>query len=206
MTNRILWIGLYALLLLCFFLTGFYFPNLALAGFYMLPFMLSILYGYFKRVTGAFSTFVVGLALYGLMAVISCGVLATFESFWIYIENLPIIWAEINTFNEALAGVMILLIGVFASQIPLGAFGVFIGIGIDKLGKTLQRSKERIITYGNFTNEGVTKTGVVKVRVIGTIPENLYEWMKKEIEAGNFVNQSHIMEAALKQLKEKAKK
>ncbi len=109
----------------------------------------------------------------------------------------------IDTFDEAFAGAMILLIGTSAGQITLGILGVVVGIGLDKLEGIVSPSEERIATYGDFTSEGVTKTGVIKVRVIGTIPESLYKWMKREIEAGNYTNQSHIMEIALGQLKRK---
>lgn len=169
--------------------------------------MLSVFYGYFRRVIGeAFSTLLVGLILYGFVAVTLCSILTSFELFWPYLENLGIIGFEyIDTFDEALAGVMILLIGIFAGQITLGIFGIVVGIGLDKLEGILSPSEERIVTYGDFTSEGVTKAGVIKVRVIGTVPESLYKWMKQEIEAGNYVNQSHIMETALRQLKRKEK-
>ena len=45
-------------------------------------------------------------------------------------------------------------------------------------------------------------TGVTKVRIIGTVPEDLVEWMRKAIEAGDYVNQSHAIETALKKLRE----
>ena len=40
------------------------------------------------------------------------------------------------------------------------------------------------------------------MRVFGTIPKELYEWMQREIERGKYHNQSHVIEVALKKLKE----
>lgn len=66
-------------------------------------------------------------------------------------------------------------------------------------------TRMRIRTFGDFTGEGVTRMGVEKVRIIGTVPKELVEWMQREIEAGNYVNQSHLLEVALRQLKEMGK-
>jgi hypothetical protein len=188
----------------CFFFIGLYFPSSALASFFVLPLALSILYGYFiKDVKETMSIIIIGLILYGAITGILCGILSTLQPFWRHLENWPFLFPEITMFDEAFATIFILCLGFFALQIPLGVFGAFIGLSAEKLKKTLRTSEKRVLTYGDFTTEGMTKTGVMKVRIIGTIPKELYEWIKKEVESGNYVNQSHIIEAALKELKEK---
>jgi len=46
----------------------------------------------------------------------------------------------------------------------------------------------------------------MRVRIFGTVPKDLYDWMQKQIETGKYHNQSHIIEAALKLLEQKEKK
>jgi putative addiction module CopG family antidote len=45
----------------------------------------------------------------------------------------------------------------------------------------------------------------MRVRVFGTIPKELYDWVQKQIESGKYHNTSHIIEVALKLLREKEK-
>jgi hypothetical protein len=206
MRIRILWTSLYALLLLCFFFIGIYYRSFTWAGFFVLPFAMSIFYGYFRKLTGdVFRTATVGLVLYALSTAVLLGILTTFEAFWVYLENWGELmgWQEVTAFNDAVGAAAILYIGVVTLQILLGFSGILVGIGIEKFAGLLRPSKERIITYGDFSKEGISRSGVVKVRVVGTVPQELYEWMKQEIDGGNYFNQSHIMEVALTKLKEK---
>jgi hypothetical protein len=87
--------------------------------------------------------------------------------------------------------------------VPLQAFGTLIGVYAHGLQESLLPTEERLDTSGDFTREGVTRTGVSKMRVIGVIPTDLVELMNEEISKGNYTNQSHIMETALRGLKEK---
>jgi Arc/MetJ-type ribon-helix-helix transcriptional regulator len=43
------------------------------------------------------------------------------------------------------------------------------------------------------------------MRVFGTIPKELYDWLQKQIETGKYHNMSHAIEVALKLLREKEK-
>jgi hypothetical protein len=128
----------------CFFFAGVYFADNAWAGFFVLPFGLSILYGYFRKAIGeAFRNALVGLVLYGsVMAILLC-VLSSFEPFWVYLEPFSVIQQEITTFDEAVGVAAMSYIGVFMLQIGLGILGVLIGIGTEKLlGGILQPPKE----------------------------------------------------------------
>lgn len=209
MAIRVFWTVLYGLLMACFFLVGIYLPYLGWAGFIVLPLMTSAIVGYFsKQIREAFSVIVVGLVVYGVIALILIGVLSTSIAnalYWVHEASWPqLSEAELHAtmYNETVYALSIMCIGFFMIQISLTVGGVSVGIFVKKLQRMLQPAKDRIISYGDFTTEGITRTGVVKVRVIGTIPEELYEWMKKEVEASNYVNQSHIIEAALRKLKE----
>lgn len=43
----------------------------------------------------------------------------------------------------------------------------------------------------------------MRVRVFGTIPKELNDWMQEQIKSGKYHNASHMIEIALKLLKEK---
>lgn len=43
----------------------------------------------------------------------------------------------------------------------------------------------------------------MRVRVFGTIPKELHDWIEQEIKSGRYHNTSHVIEVALKVLKEK---
>ncbi len=156
MRTRIFWTGFYALLMSCFFFTGVYFADHAWAGFLVLPFVLSILYGYFRKaIGGGFLNMAAGLVLYGFVVAILLCILSTFEPFWVYLENLKmmtlgntsLVWGwEITTVDEAVAVAAMAFVGVFMLQIGLGILGVLVGIGTEKLfGGILQPPKERAL-------------------------------------------------------------
>ena len=46
----------------------------------------------------------------------------------------------------------------------------------------------------------------MRMRVFGTIPKELYDWVQKQIESGKYHNMSHIIEVALKKLREESQK
>ncbi len=46
----------------------------------------------------------------------------------------------------------------------------------------------------------------MRVRIFGTVPKDLYDWVQEQIESGRFHNQSHALEIALKRLREDEKK
>ena len=125
----------------------------------------------------------------------------------VYAESMPELSEALihaDTFDAVVGALSITLMGFFVTQIPLTISGVALGLAGKKASMWLWPSKRPIETYGDFTSEGITKSGVVKVRVLGTVPEELVDWMQKEIEAGNYVNQSHILEASLRKLQETA--
>ena len=209
MSVRVLWVGLYGLLMACFFAIGVYFPSLVGVCFIVLPLILSIILGYLSRsVEEAFKVQILGLVVFGLLSLVILYILSnslTNSLYWVYAESWPEL-SEALIHGEAfeiIIGVLATtLLGFFVTQIPLTISGVIIGLFGKEFDRVIWPSRRRTKTYGDFTGEGVTKTGVSKIRIIGTVPEELVEWMKKEIEAGNYVTQSHIMEAALRKLQE----
>lgn len=93
MAVRVFWTVLYGLLMACFFLVGIYLPYLGWAGFIVLPLMTSAIVGYFsKQIREAFSVNVVGLVVYGVIALILIGVLSTSIAnalYWVHEASWP---------------------------------------------------------------------------------------------------------------------
>jgi len=102
----------------------------------------------------------------------------------VYAESMPELSEALihaDTFDAVVGALSITLMGFFVTQIPLTISGVALGLAGKKASMWLWPSKRPIETYGDFTSEGITKSGVVKVRVLGTVPEELVDWMQKEI-------------------------
>ncbi len=176
--------GLYALHLSGFLLIGFFIPNLSGAFWVIAPLILSIIIGYIsKSFETAYKIMGLGLIASSVISLLPFGALSTFIS------------------EEELAGMSITWLSFFVTQVML----TFVGVGLGLIGKELRRAvwppKKQIKTYEDFTSESMTRTGVSEVRIIGMIPEELVEWMQEEIEARSYVNLSHIVETALRQLR-----
>ena len=200
---RVFWVGFYGLLMLALFFFGLLFRDYAWAAFFVLPLTSSVVYSYFgKEVKKALLVIIPGLLLFGVSAAILGGVLINHELFWGYLDEMPYYDLSITTYDVALSYLAVMIVGFMSLQVPLQAFGVCIGVFAHGLRESLLPTEERLDTSGDFTREGVTRTGVSKMRVISVVPTDLVEWMNEEISKGNYTNQSHIMEVALRGLKE----
>lgn len=189
------WVVFYGFLIVCFLSMGVSSPGYAGAFFVIFPLTLTMLVVYFtKSVEEAFKIAIVGLVIGGVMSLIPFMIISNSfspeEEFIVGAQTIYLasIWASF-----------------FVTQVPLTFVGMILGLVGRELQKFLWPQERRIRTFGDFTSEGVTRMGVEKVRLIGTVPEELVEWMQREIEAGNYVNQSHMLEVALQQLKEREK-
>ena len=200
---RVFWVGFYALLMLSLFFFGLLFRDYAWAAFFVLPLTSSIAYSYFfKEVQKALLVIIPGLLLFSVSAAVLGGVLINHELFWEFMDKMPYFDLSITTYDRALIYLAVMVVGFMSLQVPLQAFGTWVGTYANSLRESLLPTEEHVGTYGDFTREGVTRTGVTKIRVIGVIPSDLADWMNEEISKGNYTNQSHIMEAALRGLKE----
>ena len=189
--------------MLSLFFFGLLFRDYAWGAFFVLPLTSSVLYSYFsKEAKKALLVIVPGILLFGVLAAILGGVLINHELFWGYLNKVPYFDLSITTYDVALSYLAVMIVGFASLQVPLQAFGTLIGVYAHGLRESLLPTEERLDTSGDFTREGVTRTGVSKMRVIGVVPTDLVEWMNEEISKGNYTNQSHVMEAALRGLKE----